>query len=195
MIARRSIDAASSANAVTVVPIAARESGVGEAARPTGPDDAAARVVTNEPVTPAAAKAGCETVAGESARSRRPFASSTAWPTCAAKPIAVAMTPSTKRSEETCAICRLPDAMPSAVGSAKAVDQWSGESGAAGRGSGTTGRAGGGGQGEREAAVAAGVVDGLAHEAALRARDDEVLAGGGARGAGLVDRALARAVG
>src|SRR3954462_5227544 len=102
-IARSSIDARRSPNAATVTPSAARDRGVGDAARPVGPDDRA-REVTNEPVTPPVANAGWTPAAGTNESRRRPFASSTAWPTCAANPIAVAMTPSTKRSEEACAI-------------------------------------------------------------------------------------------
>ena len=58
--------------------------------------------MTKDPVTPAAANAGRTT--GTFTVTRRPFASSTAWPTCAAKPMAVAITPRTKSSEEACAI-------------------------------------------------------------------------------------------
>src|SRR3954452_17485539 len=102
-IARNSIDARSSPKAATVTPSAARDRGVGDAASPVGADDGA-RDVTNDPVTPPVANAGCAPVAGTNDSSRRPFARRTAWPTCAANPIAVAMTPSTKRSEEACAI-------------------------------------------------------------------------------------------
>ena len=56
--------------------VAARESGVGEAASPTGAAAAAARDVTKEPVTPPVAKAGCAD--GASTTARRPLASSTA---------------------------------------------------------------------------------------------------------------------
>jgi hypothetical protein len=58
--------------------------------------------VTNEPVTPPVAKAGCCAVANDT--TRRPFASSTAWPTCAANPRATKITPRTKRSEDACSM-------------------------------------------------------------------------------------------
>src|SRR5262245_44577611 len=103
--ARTTSDATSSANAPSVIPIAARDSGVGEAERVVGADDDAVRDVTNEPVTPLATSAGWPIGAGARASSRRPLASRTACPTWAANPMAVASTPSAKRIEESCSIC------------------------------------------------------------------------------------------
>src|SRR5262249_25317036 len=70
----------------------------------------------------------------------------------------------------------------------------SGGGGATGRRPGAADGTGDGGQREREAAVAADVLGRLADEAALGARDEEVVAGLRARGARLVDRELAEAV-
>ena len=90
-----------------MIQVAARDSGVGEAASAMGASARAARDVTNEPVTPPEAKAGRGPV-GARTSARRPFASSTAWPTWAAKPMAVAITPIANRSEESCSMGSCP---------------------------------------------------------------------------------------
>src|SRR5918993_885601 len=104
---RTASDATSDANAKTVIQVAARDSGVGEAESETGASARAARKVTKGPVTPPEANAGRGPV-GARTRARRPFASRTAWPTWAAKPIAVAMTPTGNRSEESCSMGSCP---------------------------------------------------------------------------------------
>src|SRR5215212_10954308 len=84
---------------------AARPSGVG--AIPSGAPGASAlttvdRAEANEPVT-APAHAGClvDGALSDRAIERRPFARSTAWPTCAAKANAIAIVPIGKRNVAT----------------------------------------------------------------------------------------------
>ena len=60
-IPRVTIEAISSEKATSVITRAARESGLGEAASSRGAEDDEACSVTNEPVTPPVAKAGCGT--------------------------------------------------------------------------------------------------------------------------------------
>ena len=137
------------------------------------------------------------------ATARRPLASITACPTCAAKPRAVAITPRTKSSEEACAMSVSRDAGGPAGGSRgprgdrrgrPAAVSRSGGGGPARRRSGRPEGARGGCELEGEAAVAAGVVDRGADERALGAGHDEASRRRPTGGAGLVDDALGEAV-
>ncbi len=105
--ARMATDARRQANAATVRTVAGTESGVGDDARPRSPLVARWRARTNEPVTAPVAKAGCGAVTKTSCR--RPFASSTAWPTWAASAIAVTITPTLKRIEDAVSMADLRD--------------------------------------------------------------------------------------
>src|SRR5665811_687060 len=135
---------------------------------------------TNDPLaTPA--QAGCGGAGRNRASARRPFASSTAWPTLAAKAIARTIVPTVKR-------VWLRISIVSAPGTGVWTDRWrrvrrglSGES----CGRGAAGRRADGSEGQRlplhaedEAAVGAGIDERHPADAALGAADRRVAAAG-----------------
>src|SRR4051794_24488432 len=189
--ARISADARRHANAATVSSVAGIERGVAEAAKLRSPFVARSRARTKLPVTAPPANAGWGAVANTSWR--RPFARRTAWPTWAARAIAVTITPTLKRIEEAVSMADLRDECVRSSGSP--VDG-SGEGGAAGRRAGRTpGVPNGRLEREREPAVAAHGVGGGADDEALGAGDAERIAAHVASThARLEDEAVARAV-
>src|SRR5688572_6184330 len=201
---RRSSETPRNATATTDSTVAARDRGLGEAARVGPPVAARVDSLTNEPVT-TPAKAGCRAALRTGSAARRPLASITACPTCAANPSATKTTPIGKRALDSSAMvivsgdARKPPRVAERPSRCHGPSiQRSGDRRAAGLRPGY--RTAHDDRAwldlEHETAVGAGVDDGHAAQTAHRADNGErVLAALAAGGSGRVDEPIAPAMG